>query len=408
MMKTTPSTSLLAARGRTACLLTAVCAAAVIAFSGTIQAQPPGPPGEAFKVVTFVEGLRNPWSMAWLPNGDMLVTERGGQLRIVRDGKLLPDPVPGVPAVRALGQGGLQEVALHPDFGSNRLIYLSYAKPDEDGTLGTTALSRARFVNDRLEDVEEIFEAVAWSDRPGHFGARIAFDDENHLFMSVGDRMAGFIAGGFMPDVENHPAQHLSNHQGTIIRINDDGSVPSDNPFVGREDALPEIWSYGHRNPQGLAFNPETGQLWETEHGPQGGDEINVIKRGANYGWPVIGYGANYTVGTELHRGREHEGMEQPRAFWVPSIGISGLTFYEGEAFPNWQGNAFVGGMSGNYQRIVRISVNGETVTNREPLLVGQYRARDIRTGPDGLIYIAVDNIYGQPSPIIRLEPDNE
>jgi len=385
-----------------------VCAAIAASLSGLTNAQPPGPPGEAFEAVTFVEGLRNPWSMAFLPNGDMLVTERGGTLRIIRDGRLLPDSVPGVPAVRAAGQGGLQEVALHPDFASNRIVYLSYAKPDEDGARGTTGLSRARFENDRLTDVEEIFEAVAWSDMPGHFGARIAFDQDGYLFMSVGDRMAGLGPDGFDPDVEGHPAQHNSNHQGTIVRLHDDGRVPNDNPFVGQAGMLPEIWSYGHRNPQGLAVHPETGELWATEHGPQGGDEINLIRRGANYGWPVIGYGANYVIGTEIHGDRYREGMEQPAAFWVPSIGISGLAFYQGERFPNWQNNAFVGGMSGNYQRIVRVSLNGHTVISREPLLVGDYRVRDVRVGPDGFVYLAIDNIYGQPSEIVRLEPVDE
>jgi aldose sugar dehydrogenase len=407
-MKTTSRTSLAAALGSSVRPAVAFAATAVFGVSGLVQAQPPGPPGETFEVVTFAEGLRNPWSMAFLPNGDMLVTERGGQLRIVRDGRLLPDPVPGVPAVRAAGQGGLQDVVLHPDFESNRLIYLSYAKPDEDGTRGTTALSRARFDNDRLVDVEEIFEAAAWADTPGHFGARIAFDRDGYLFMSVGDRMAGLSMQGMDPDLEGHPSQDLSNHQGTIVRLNDDGSVPDDNPFVGRQGALPEIWSYGHRNPQGLAFHPDTGVLWSNEHGPQGGDELNVIRRGANYGWPVIGYGANYVVGTEIHAERSREGMEQPAAFWVPSIGISGLTFYQGDEFPNWKGNAFVGGMSGNYQRLVRVSLNGEIVVGREPLLVGEYRIRDVREGPDGLVYLAIDNIYGQPSPILRLEPTDE
>ena len=386
----------------------AIAAAALLGLAGTVYTQPPGPPGHSFKVVTVVEGLRNPWSMAFLPNGDMLVTERGGTLRIVRDGRLLPDPVPGVPKVRAAGQGGLQDVVLHPNFASNRIIYLSYAKPNEDGSLGTTALSRARFENDRLSDVQEIFEAKAWNDRPGHFGARIAFDRNGFLFMSVGDRMAGFIANGFDPNVEAHPAQDLGSHQGKIIRLRDDGTVPNDNPFVGRQGVLPEIWSYGHRNPQGLAFHPETGVLWENEHGPNGGDELNVIRPGVNYGWPVIGYGQNYTTGTDLHRGREREGMAQPQAFWVPSIGISGITIYTGDAFPNWKGNIFVGGMSANYRQLVRVSLNGETVTNREPLLVGDYRIRDVRQGPDGFVYIAVDNIFGQPTPIIRLEPDDE
>jgi glucose/arabinose dehydrogenase len=243
----------------------------LLALAGMGQAQPPGPPGHTFEVATFVEGLRNPWSMAFLPNGDMLVTEKGGQLRIVRNGRLLPDPVAGVPAVRDAGQGGLHDVVLHPDFASNRLLYLSYAKPNEDGSLGTTALARARFENDRLSNVEEIFEAVAWNDRPGHFGARIAFDRDGYLYLSIGDRMAGLGPNGMDPDLAGHPAQDLSNHQGTIVRLNDDGSVPDDNPFVGRAGARPEIWSYGHRNPQGLVVHPETNELWATEHGPQGG-----------------------------------------------------------------------------------------------------------------------------------------
>jgi glucose/arabinose dehydrogenase len=391
-------------------LLASVRAAAVLLGAATFTvststlAQPPGPPGEQFKIVTVAEGLRNPWSMAWLPNGDMLVTERVGTLRIIRNGRLLPDPVPGVPEVRAQGQGGMQEVAVHPNFAQNRFIYLSFSKGRDNNREGTTALVRARLENDRLVDVREIFEAKAWNDRPGHYGARIAFDREGYLYMSVGDRMAGFVQGGFDPN--NHPAQDLMSHQGKIIRLRDDGTVPPDNPFVGRNDALPEIWSWGHRNPQGLAVHPETGALWSTEHGPQGGDELNLIRKGANYGWPIIGYGANYTTGTEIHQTRNREGMEQPKAFWVPSIGISGLMFYTGDKFPNWKGNAFIGGMSANYRQLVRVSFNGETVANREPLLFGQYRIRDVRQGPDGFVYIATDNTFpGQPSSIIRLEP---
>ena len=383
-----------------------MCAAAAFGFCSVTLAQPPGPPGEKFKVVTVVEGFKNPWSMAWLPNGDMLVTERGGALRIVRGGKLLPTPVPGVPAVRAMGQGGLQEVAVHPNFATNQFIYLSYAKPHPDGKQGTTGLSRARLENDRLVDVKEIFEAAAWNDRPGHFGARIAFDRNGYLFMSVGDRMEGLTQQGMDPDLEGHSSQDLSNHQGKIIRLHDDGRVPSDNPFVGQAGKRAEIWSWGHRNPQGLAVHPETGELWATEHGPQGGDELNWIRRGANYGWPVIGYGANYVIGTEIHKDRYKAGMEQPQAFWVPSIGISGLVFYTGDKFPNWKGNAFVGGMSGNFQQLVRVSLNGQTVVNREPLLVGEYRIRDVRQGPDGFLYLAIDNIFSQPTPILRLEPE--
>lgn len=403
-MSTLPSTLL---GNRAARAVAVLGGAALLAAAGAGLAQPPGPPGHTFEVVTFAEGLRNPWSMAFLPNGDMLVTEKGGDLRIVRDGRLLPDPVPGVPRVRDAGQGGLHDVVLHPDFASNRIIYLSYAKPNEDGSLGTTALSRARFENDRLTNVEEIFEAVAWNDRPGHFGARIAFDRDGYLFLSIGDRMAGLGPNGMDPDLEGHPAQDLSNHQGTIVRLNDDGSVPEDNPFVGRAGALPEIWSYGHRNQQGLIVHPETNEVWATEHGPQGGDELNRIVPGANYGWPVVGYGANYRSGTEFHAARQREGMEQPAAFWVPSIAPSGLAVYEGDAFPNWRGNLFAGGMNA-HRRLVRVSLDGMTVQDREPLLFGEYRIRDVRVGPDGLVYIATDNIFGQPSSIVRLEPTDE
>ena len=370
---------------------------------GTANAQPGGSTVQPFEVETVVEGLVNPWSMAFLPNGDMLVTERPGRLRIVRDGELLDQEISGVPQVRVGGQGGLQDVVLHPNFASNRLVYISYSKGNADGSLGTTALIRARLENNRLNNVEEIFEAVAWTPTPGHYGARIAFDNDGYLFMSVGDRMAPTNG-----DLEAHPAQDPSNHQGTIIRLNDDGSVPSDNPFVGREGFLPEIWSYGHRNPQGLAFDRVTGELWETEHGPQGGDELNHIVRGRNYGWPIIGYGANYGVGTEIHPSRARAGMEQPAAFWVPSIATSGLAIYNGAAFENWQGNAFVGGMSGQHQRLSRVSLTGTTVSNREALLAGQYRIRDVREGPDGLIYIATDNIFGNSSSIIRLVPSDE
>ena len=352
-----------------------------------------------YRAVTVADGLDTPWSIAWLPDGDMLVTERPGRLRIVRDGTLLPDPVPGVPAVVARGQGGLFEVLPHPDFAANRLLYLSYARPMGEGS--TTAVIRTRFEDDRLSDVEDVFEAQ--SRGGGHYGGRLAWDPDGYLFASVGDRMARTRG-----DLTAHPAQDPSNHHGVTVRLHDDGRVPDDNPFAGQPGALPEIWSYGHRNPQGLLVHPETGELWANEHGPQGGDELNLIRPGANYGWPVIGYGANYVTGTEIHGSRDRAGMEQPAAFWVPSIGISGLAFYEGDAFPNWRGDAFVGGLSGNYQRLVRVSLDGQTVVNREPLLVGDYRIRDVRVGPDGLLYIATDNIFSQPTAIVRLEPTDE
>jgi glucose/arabinose dehydrogenase len=353
-----------------------------------------------FRVVSVAEGLENPWGMAWLPNGDMLVTEKAGRVRIVRDGRLLAEPVAGVPAVRNVGQGGLQDVAVHPDFASNGLLYLSFAKPNEDGSEGVTTVVRGRFENDRLTNVEEIFEAQAWNGSPGHYGARMAFDGNGYLFVTSGDRMAPSTG-----DLMAHPAQDRSNHQGVIVRLHDDGRVPDDNPFVGRDGVLPEIWSYGHRNPQGLAFHPETGELWATEHGPQGGDELNHIRPGANFGWPVIGYGANYRTGTAIHGNTHREGMEQPAAFWVPSIAPSGLMTYNGDKFPEWRGNVFAGGLSAQHQRLSRVTLEGTTVTGREPLLAGEYRIRDVREGPDGYIYIATDNRVGLPTPIIRLEP---
>lgn len=351
-----------------------------------------------YRVVSVVEGLQNPWAMAFLPGGDMLITERPGRLRIFRDGTLLPDPVPGVPEVLAQGQGGLLDVVLHPDFESNRLIYLSFSKPVGDGSEATTAVVRGRFENDRLSGVEEIFEAV--SRGRGHYGSRLAFDADHFLFITVGDRQAAPRG-----DLEAHPAQDLSNHHGTTIRLHDDGRVPSDNPFVGRPDARPEIWSYGHRNAQGLAFHPETGDLWLNEHGPQGGDEANLVKPGLNYGWPVVGFGVNYG-GNPIHEGTHREGMEPPAHYWVPSIATSGLMIYTGDRFPQWKGNMFVGGLNG--QQIARLTLDGQTVTAEETIFQGRGRVRDIRQGPDGYIYVAVEDRGGSPTRIVRLEPASE
>ena len=325
----------------------------------------------------------------------MLITERPGRLRVVRDGVLLTDSVEGVPEVLAEGQGGLLDVVPHPDFESNRIIYLSFSKPYADGEGATTAIVRGRFENDRLTDVEQIFEAD--SRGGGHYGCRLAFDDNGFLFFSVGDRQV--LPEG---DLETHPAQDLSNHHGTINRIHDDGRIPSDNPFVNQEGARAEIWSYGHRNPQGLAIHPETGDIWSNEHGPQGGDELNLILPGLNYGWPVIGYGVNYRSGSAIHEGTHREGMEQPRHFWVPSIGISGLMIYTGDRFPEWQGNIFSGGLSG--EQLSRITLDGQDVEQEETLYLGEGRIRDVRQSPDGYIYLAIDDRNGL-SQIVRLEP---
>ena len=360
---------------------------------------------ESYRVVTVVEALQDPWSMAFLPNGDMLVTERPGRLRVVHNGVLEPAPISGTPPVRYEGQGGLLDVALHPDFESNRWIYLSYSKPSEDFSQGTTAVVRARLEGRRLVDLEEIFEAEAWSSGGGHYGSRLAFDRNGYLFITVGDRAVDPLS---VP-VERHPAQDRTNHQGTVVRLHDDGRVPADNPFVGRADALPEIWSFGHRNLQGLASDPETGDVWATEHGPQGGDELNLIVPGGNYGWPVIGYGVQYG-GTLFHLGRQGEGMEQPIQFWTPSIAPSGLMIYTGDAFPEWRGHIFVGGLDG--RQIARAALtrseNRYMVERleRPGLLVGFGRIRDVRQGPDGYIYVAVDDRRGgSTTPIVRLEP---
>ncbi len=350
-----------------------------------------------FRVVTVADSLVNPWSIAFLPGGDLLVTERPGRLRIVRNGKLLATPVAGVPEVFTRGQGGLLEVLPHPNFATNRLLYLSYAKPLGDSTAATTAVIRGRFENDRLTNIEQIFEAQTRG-APGHFGSRLAFDREGYLFITVGDRIVPPSG-----DLERHPAQDLSNHHGTIIRIHDDGRVPADNPFVGREGARPEIWSYGHRNPQALAIHPQTGDVWATEHGPQGGDELNLIRKGLNYGWPVIGFGVNYRTGAAIHSGTMREGMEQPAHVWVPSIGVSGMQIYTGDKFPEWKGSVLVGGLVG--EQLVRLTLDGQRAELAEVLLRRTGRIRDVRQGPDGFIYLAIDNRQGGPTPIVRLEP---
>jgi glucose/arabinose dehydrogenase len=284
----------------------------------------------------------------------------------------------------------------HPNFASNRLIYLTYSKPGAIDSQATTTLIRGRLENDRLVNVEQLFEAVAQG--RNHFSGKIAFDGKGYLFLTLGDRQVppeGNLAA--------HPAQDLSNHHGKIVRLHDDGRVPSDNPFASRAGARPEIWSYGHRNLQGLAFQPGTGDLWANEHGPQGGDELNRIQPGRNYGWPVIGFGVNYTTGAAIHAGTLREGMEQPVNVWVPSIGISGLMFYTGDRFPHWRGNLFAGGMAG--QQLARLTLNGQRVSNQETLVQQMGRIRDVRQGPDGYIYLVTDDRDGKPTPVLRLEP---
>tara|TARA_B100000686_G_scaffold334061_1_gene400719 strand:+ start:2990 stop:4225 length:1236 start_codon:yes stop_codon:yes gene_type:complete len=368
-----------------------------------------------FRVVTVVEGLVHPFAMQFLPEGDMLVTERPGRLRIVRDGVLLEKPVDGLPEILALGQGaismdgreqaGLRDVILHPDFASNRMIYLSFTASEGVDPLGNLTIVRGRFENDELTEVEKVFTAVApgnGTDRSSMWGARMVFDKDGYLFMTIGDRQ--WPSEG---DLAIHPAQNLSNHNGTTVRLHDDGRIPKDNPFVGVPEALPEIWTYGHRNAQGIEVHPETGEIWLNEHGPQGGDELNLLRPGLNYGWPVVGYGVNYRTGLRIHDGTHSDDTEQPRHIWVPSIGISGMLVYTGDQFPDWKGDMFVGGLRG--ERLERITMRDEVIVAEETLIRDMGRIRDVRQGPDGYIYLAVDGdargFDGDPTNLMRLEP---
>jgi aldose sugar dehydrogenase len=346
-------------------------------------------------VETFAKGLDHPWALAFLPDGRMLVTERPGRMRIVgKDGNISP-AFAGVPRVFASGQGGLHDVALDRSYAENHIIYFCYAEPVGGGA--RTALTRARLVEEgtpglstpSLADVAVIFHQDGPLSSSNHFGCRIAQAPDDNLFLTLGDH--------FTP---RDQAQNLANHLGKIIRIRPDGSVPPDNPFVARPGAKPEIWSFGHRNPQGLAFHPATGRLWQHEHGPRGGDEINIIAKGRNYGWPVIGYGIDYS-GAKIHESTHKEGMEQPIWYWVPSIAPSGMAFYTGNLFPAWRGNLFVGALAGAI--LVRLELEGEKVLREERLLAQlRERIRDVRQGPDGALWLATDNSSGR---ILRLTP---
>jgi glucose/arabinose dehydrogenase len=341
-------------------------------------------------VETVAEGLVNPWGLAFLPDGRMLVTERPGRLRIVAaDGKL-SEPLRGVPEVVAEGQGGLLDVALAPDFATSRLVYLSYSEPGEGGTNGT-AVARGRLAADggALEDVQVIFRQLPKVASRAHFGSRLVFAPDGKLFVTLGERF------GF-----KERAQDLGYHFGKVVRIEADGKVPADNPFVGREDARPEIWSYGHRNPQSAGLHPTTGKLWIVEHGARGGDEVNIPEAGKNYGWPVISYGVDYS-GAKIGEGRSKPGMEQPIYYWDPSIAPSGLLFYTGDLFPKWKGDLFVGALAGRL--LSRLDVDGKKIGGEERLLKGLgERIRDVRQGPEGAIYLLTDASDGR---ILRLRP---
>lgn len=340
--------------------------------------------------VVTSEEMRNPWGMAFLPNGDILVTDRGGALHLVHDGELHPDPIAGVPDVRAKGQGGLLDIEVHPQYEENGWIYMTYSKPFNDGGEGTTALARARLKDHALVDLEVLFEAQPAVKQAHHYGSKIAFDRKGYVYFTMGDR------GG------REVAQSLSNHRGKVFRLHDDGRVPETNPFVSIEGALPEIYSYGHRNPQGLAVHPETDEIWETEHGPRGGDELNHIRAGRNYGWPTITYGINYN-GTIITEETEREGLEQPVMYWLPSIAPCGLTFVSSDRYPKWKGDLLAGSLA--FRFVDRLDLIDGRVVHREKLLDGIGRVRDIQEGTDGYIYVAVE---GNPGMIVRIVPAEE
>jgi aldose sugar dehydrogenase len=342
----------------------------------------------AFRLATLVTGLENPWSVAFLPDGRMLVTERAGRLRMVGpDFRLDPQPIEGLPESVERGQGGLFDVVLHPQYAQNGWIYWAYNAPGAGGW--GTALARGKLQGRRMTEVQVLFSMQPKTRSSQHFGGRIVFDKAGMLYLTLGDRG------------DKDRAQKLDDHAGSVIRLHDDGRVPADNPFAKRAGALPEKWTLGNRNMQGAALHPQTGELWTHEHGPQGGDEVNVMRPGLNYGWPVITYGVNYGLGTRIGEGQAKPGMVQPLHVWVPSIAPSGMAFVNGSQFPQWQGHLLVGALRG--QMLVRLVLDGEKVLREERLLQGRAgRIRDVRMGPDGLVYLLSD---GPDGALMRLEP---
>jgi aldose sugar dehydrogenase len=358
------------------------------AEQGSAQRSPqPRPVEGVVTAETVATGLEHPWALAFLPDGRILVTERAGRLRIVAPSGRVSDPLGGVPKVQTGGQGGLLDVAVDPKFSENRLIYLSYAEPGEGGA--GTAVLRGRLGEEQLEDVQVIYRQQPKVQGNAHFGSRLVFAEDGTLFITQGDRQA-----------YREQAQDLGSGVGKLIRINPDGSIPKDNPFVGRSGARPEIYSYGHRSMQAAALHPETGQLWTVEHGARGGDELNHPEKGKNYGWPAITYGRDYS-GAKIGEGTAKEGMEQPVYYWDPVIAPSGAVWYTGDRYPGWKGSLFVGSMQPG--ALVRLTVDNGRVTKEERYLaeLGD-RIRDVQQGPDGLLYVMTDEDDGR---ILRVVP---
>ena len=351
---------------------------------------------QSYRKTTVLQGLEHPWGMGWLPDGAILITERPGRLRIVRNGRLDPTPIAGVPEVLAVNQGGLLDVAIHPNFAQNQLIYFTYAHGNQEAS--RTRVARARFDGKALQDVRVIFEVNRTKPGGQHFGSRILWLPDRTMLISIGD-------GGNPPvqldgELIRQQAQNLQTHLGKIVRLNDDGSIPKDNPFVGTANAAPAIWSYGHRNIQGMAFDSINNRVWANEHGARGGDELNFVQAGKNYGWPIVSHSRDYTTGEPISQKTSQPGMIDPKVVWTPAVAPSGLVVYNGDRFPQWRGNLFSGGLVA--QDVRRITVdNAGNVLSQETIAIGQ-RVRDVRQGPDGLLYILTDRQNGE---LIRLEP---
>ncbi len=337
-----------------------------------------------FVIDTITNELKNPWGITFLSDGRILVTERAGEIRIIQDGKLLDEKIEGVPAVFAHGQGGLMDIVRHPDYDNNGWIYFSFAKPGDNG--GGTTIARAKVEGNKLTDLQELFSAQPFTDAGVHFGCRIAFDKDGYMFFSSGERGTK----------EN--SQNLGNHLGKVLRLHDDGRVPSDNPFVNQKGAKPEIWSYGHRNPQGLVYDQTTNTLYDVEHGPKGGDELNKVEKGKNYGWPVITWGIDYD-GKPISDIQEKDGLEQPLRYWVPSIAPCGAAIVTSDKYPNWKNNILVGALA--HTHVARVEMESEKYVAEEKLLDKLGRVRAVAQSPDGFIYVATEN----PGLLVKITP---
>jgi glucose/arabinose dehydrogenase len=369
------------------------CAAASLSATAAERPAPPAPAPApivttGYKVIEIAKNLDHPWSMAFLPDGSVLVTERTGRLRLIKADVLQPQAVSGVPAVHTGSQAGLFDIVLHPNFAQNSLVYLTYAA----GTKGAngTQVARARFDGSALRDLQVIFKAMPLKDTDNHYGGRMAFLPDGTFALTIGE---GFEY--------REKAQDLSSDLGKVVRLNDDGTVPQNNPFIGQSGARPEIYTWGHRNEQGLVFDAQSGRLWETEHGPRGGDELNLIVAHKNYGWPVITYGMDYS-GAYVSPYTQRAGLEQPLIYWTPSIAPSGLAIYHGDKFPAWNGDLFVGALAFKHLRRVHLDAQGNVISQEQLLNDKHWRIRDVRVSPDGYLYVSTDEADGR---VLRLEP---